>query len=438
MTIPASAPTVVTQAFTFALDPAPEQASAMLSHVGGSRFAYNALLGLARDNWDENRAKKDAGLEVTKEDYVSTSHFGLLYLWAEHRDELAPWWAQNGSSTYNDAAQRLSKAFTNFHKGRAKFSHFKRKGHGGSVRIVGPAVRLADSHHVTISRIGAVKTYESTRKLYRHLERGTGRIVAATLAQRNGRWSVSFTAQVTRQLPATRTPERIIGVDLGITTLYSGATPDGEHVLEVDNPRHLVKAQRSLAHAQHVASRRQGPRKGVEPSNRWRRANARVQRVHAHVANSRKDQIHQVTTRLAKDYDVIVVETLNVKGMVKNHALAKHISDAGFSEFVRQLEYKTQWYGSTLVKADRFYPSSKTCGRCGTVRATLSLAMRTYACESCGHQVDRDLNAATNLARLGLPGTHSGTGRGGKGKTGSVRPAHPREASTEARTPVGV
>ncbi len=262
--------------------------------------------------------------------------------------------------------------------------------------------------------------------------------MAATLAQRNGRWSVSFTAQVTRQLPATRTPERIIGVDLGITTLYSGATPDGEHVLEVDNPRHLVKAQRSLAHAQRVASRRQGPRKGVEPSNRWRRANARVQRVHAHVANSRKDQIHQVTTRLAKDYDVIVVETLNVKGMVKNHALAEHISDAGFSEFVRQLEYKTQWYGSTLVKADRFYPSSKICGRCGTVRATLSLAMRTYACESCGHQVDRDLNAATNLARLGLPGTHSGTGRGGKGKTGSVRPAHPREASTEARTPVGV
>jgi putative transposase len=162
-----------------------------------------------------------------------------------------------------------------------------------------------------------------------------------------------------------------------------------------------------------------------------------VQTIHAHVANARRYQIHQVTTRLAKDYDVIVVENLNVKGMVKNHSLAKHISDAAFSEFVRQLEYKTKWYGSTLVKADRFYPSSKTCSRCGTVKATLSLGERTYACESCGHQVDRDLNAATNLARLGLPGTHSGTGRGGKGRTGSVRPAHPREASTEARTLVG-
>ena len=144
------------------------------------------------------------------------------------------------------------------------------------------------------------------------------------------------------------------------TSLYTGATPGGALTLEVDNPRHLVKSEKRLAHAQRVASRRQGPKKGVAPSNRWRRANVRVQQVHAHVANARSDQIHQVTTRLAKDYDVIVEENLNVKGMVKNHALAKHISDAAFSEFVRQLEYKTKWYGSTLVKADRFYPSSKT------------------------------------------------------------------------------
>jgi len=123
-----SAPTTLTQAFTYALDPTSAQASALRSHVGGSRFAYNALLGLVKDNWDENRAKKDAGLEVAQGDYVSTSHFALLYLWAEKRDERAPWWAENGSSTYNDAAQRLSKAFTNFRKGRSKFPRFKRRG----------------------------------------------------------------------------------------------------------------------------------------------------------------------------------------------------------------------------------------------------------------------------------------------------------------------
>src|ERR1019366_8767935 len=153
------------------------------SHVGGSLFAYNTLLGLVKENWEENHAKREAGIEVTQEDWVDTGHFGLLYLWAEHRDELAPWWSEIGSSSYNDATQRLSKAFTNFRKGRAEFPHFKRKGQGGSVRFMGPAVILADSHHVRISRIGEVKTYESTRKLYRHFDRGTAKIVAATVTE---------------------------------------------------------------------------------------------------------------------------------------------------------------------------------------------------------------------------------------------------------------
>ena len=389
-----------------------------------------------KTNWDENRAKKDGGLGVTKDDYVSTSHFGLLYLWAEHRDELAPWWGQNGSSTYNDAAQRLAKAFTNFRKGRASFPVFKRRGTSGSVRFTNMAVRLSDAHHVRISRVGEVKTYESTRKLYRHLERGTGRILAATVTERGGKWTVAFTVEVERAVPVTRMPERIIGIDVGLLTLYTGATPDGEQVLNVANPRRLVTASKKLAHAQRIAARRRGPKKGVAPSNRWKKANSRVQKIHTNVTNARKNLIHETTTRLAKDYDVIVVENLNVAGMLKNHSLAKHISDASWGEFTRQLEYKSKWYGSTVVKAPRSYPSSKTCASCGAVKAKLSLAMRTYACE-CGHAIDRDLNAATNLARLGLPGTSSGTGRGGK-----VRPhcqnidrvAHPDEASTETLT----
>jgi putative transposase len=357
---PATAPVVVTRAYAYALDPTPEQTALLRSHVGGSRFAYNALLGLVKENWDENRAKKEAGVEVTNDDYIDTGHFGLLYLWAHHRPELAPWWAENGSSTYNDAAQRLSKAFTNFRKGRAKFPHFKRKGQGGSVRFMGPAVRLADSHHVRIARIGEVKTYESTRKLYRHLNRGTGKVLAATVTERSGRWTVSFTVEVTRQVPVTREPERVIGVDVGITTLYTGATPDGTRVLNVENPRHFVTAEKKLAHAQRIASRRQGPEKGVAASNRWEKANGRVQNIHTGIANARKNLIHETTTMLAKNYDVIVVEDLNVAGMVKNHSLAKHIEDAAWAEFGRQLEYKTKWYGSTLVRVNRFYPSSKT------------------------------------------------------------------------------
>jgi putative transposase len=440
MTDYAITPVAVTQAFTYALDPTPEQIANMRSHVGGARFTYNALLGLVKNNWDENRAKKEAGAEISKEDWISTSHYGLLYLWAEHRDELAPWWAENSSSTYNDAAQRLSKAFTNFRAGRTQFPRFKHKRQGGSVRLLGSVVRVVDSHHVRIARIGEVKTYESTRKLYRHLERGTGRIVAATLTESMGKWRVAFTVEVTRVLPEPRHPNKVVGVDVGITTLYTGAASDGKQVFEVANPRHLQRAEKKLAHVQRFASRRQGPGPGVAPSERWKRANTRVQKVHATVRNARTDLIHQTTTMLAKNYDVIVIENLNVEGMRKNHRLAKHISDAAWGEFARQLEYKTEWYGSTLVCVDRFYPSSKTCSQCGTVKATLSLDERKYHCETCGLTLGRDHNAAINLARLGLPGTNSGTGRRGEVRPAQqklVATAHPDEASTETPLEVG-
>src|SRR5665213_74148 len=440
MTSPAST-TTLTRAYAYALDPTSEQISTLRSHVGGSRFAYNTMLGLVKENWDENRAKKADGIEVAQEDWVDTSHFGLLYLWAERRDELAPWWGENGVSTYNDAAQRLSKAFTNFRKGRAKFPHFRRKGQSGSVRFLGPSVRLGDSHHVRIARIGDVKTYESTRKLYRHLNRGTGKVLATTVSERSGKWTVSFTVEVTRQVPVTREPERVIGVDVGITTLYTGATPDGTQVLEVDNPHHFVTAEKKLTHAQRIASRRQGPKKGVAASNRWKKANGRVQKIHAGVRHARKNLINETTSMLAKNYDVIVLEDLNVAGMVKNHSLAKHIQDAAWAEFARQLEYKTKWYGSTLVRVDQFYPSSKTCSQCGTVKVTLSLDQRTYHCGACGLVLGRDLNAAINLARQGLPGTSSGTGRGGEvspAQQNLVATAHPDEASTETRAVVGV
>ena len=144
-------------------------------------------------NWDENRARKDTGEEVAKEEYLGTSHFDLLYLWAKHRDDLAPWWAENDSSTYNDAAQRLSRAFANWKKGTGRFPTFKGRGRGGAVRFTNTAVRLVDAHHV---RVGELKTYESTRKMYRHLERGTGRILAATVSETSGRWWVSFTFEV--------------------------------------------------------------------------------------------------------------------------------------------------------------------------------------------------------------------------------------------------
>ena len=426
-------------AYRYTLDPTSEQANALRSHIGGSRFVCNALLGLIKANGDENRAKKSLGIEDTKADYLGASHLDLQKLWYANREELAPWWSENSSSTYNYACLNLSKAFTNHRKGRAKFPTFKRRAQGGSVSSLASAVRLADSHRVRVTRIGEIKTYESMRTLHRHLERGTGRIVSSTVSLGNGTFFIAFNVELTRVVPVTRAPHRIIGVDVGLTTLYTGATPDGEHILHVENPRHFITSEKKLARAQRIASPRQGPKKDLAPSNRWKKANGRVQRIHTATRDARTNQVHETTTTLAKGYDVIVVENLNVAGMVQNHALAKHISDAAWGEFTRQLEYKTKWHGSTLVKANRFYPSSKTCASCGTVKAQLSLATRTYACEVCGHTVDRDLNAAINLARMGLPGTSSGTGRGGKSHAaetccnGAPRRSVNRNADTRRR-----
>lgn len=442
--------TTFTRAYTYALDPSPEQERALLSHVGASRFAYNHLLASVLTNWDANRQKKERGEVVANDDYLATTHFGLLYQWSAQRDEVAPWWTENGASCYNDAAQRLSRNFANFHAGRARLPKFRRRGQAESVRFTGQSVHLHGTHHVRISRIGEVKTYESTRKLARHLERGTGRIVAATVSRRAGRWQVSFSVEMARELPGTRAPDRVIGIDLGLSTLYTGATRSGEHVLSVENPRNYQRNEQKLARAQRVASRRQGPKKGVVPSNRWKRANARAQQIHRVTANQRRNHIHETTTMLAKNFDRIVIEDLNVKGMLANPRLAKHISDAAWGEFRRQLTYKTKWYGSELVVADRFYPSSKTCSRCGLVKAKLGLNEREYTCEACGLALGRDLNAAINLANwpptppqsVRTAGTRSVAGR-----RGEVRPrrgevshdeAHPDEASTEAPTAVGV
>ncbi len=149
-------------------------------------------------------------------------------------------------------------------------------------------------------------------------------------------------------------------------------------------------------------SRRRGPdrRTRVQPSGRWRKAKARVTALHTRVANSRRDGLHKLTTRLVAEHDTIVVEDLNVAGMLRNRRLARHIAGLGMAELRRQVDYKAADAGVRVVVADRWYPSSKTCSACGAVRAKLTLAEREFVCESCGTRLDRDLNAAMNLAAL--------------------------------------
>jgi len=443
------AASTVNRAYRYKIDPGPAVLPGLHSHIGAKRFVHNTLLGEIKANLDECAARKAAGEELSKNDYLGRSHYDLQKLWYEKRDELAPWYGVNGSSAYNYTLLHLSRAFKNWSDGVARFPTFKKRSQGGSFTIARAAAKLVDSHHLSLSRIGDIKTYESMRKLHRHLERGSGRIISVTVSQKAGQWYVSFAVEVTKQLPTTRAPERVIGIDVGLSTLYTGATPDGTHVLSVANPRNYVKRQGRLARAQRQASRKQGPA-GKPPSNRWKRANKRVQKIHTETKNARLNLIHQITTDLAKHYDLIVVEDLNIAGLARNKRLAKHILDASWAEFIRQLEYKCAWYGARLVKADRYYASSKTCSSCETVKTKLDLATRVYECDHCGLIIDRDVNAAINLARwagsLGdvlqekeptSAGTHSVAGRGGKVRpkqAKSAAKAHPNEASTVVST----
>jgi putative transposase len=272
--------------------------------------------------------------------------------------------------------------------------------------------------HVVLPRLGRLKLHESARKLARRLEAGTARIMSATVRRDGGRWHVSFTVEVERAERQPALPHSVVGVDVGIRHLAVLST--GELV---DNPRHLIAFHHRLRSLGRALSRKTGPdrRTARRPSKRWERAAAQIGRAHARVANLRRDGLHKLTSELARQHGTVVVEDLNVTGMLANRKLARHIADAGFAQIRRQLAYKTQWNGGRLLVAHRWYPSSKTCSGCGTVKAKLALHERTYACEACGLVVDRDRNASLNLAALAAQfdtaGSGSVAGRGADQKT---------------------
>jgi IS605 OrfB family transposase len=252
-----------------------------------------------------------------------------------------------------------------------------------------------------LPRIRRVKLHEDGRRLTGLVAAGTARVLSVTVRFERGRWHASFAVETEVSRPAPARPAAVVGVDLGIKTLAVLST--GE---EIPNPRHLSGALRKLRRLSRAVSRRQGPdrRTGQRPSGRYRRASAALGRAQGRVADQRKDGLHKLTTRLTAEYGTVVVEDLNVAGMMKSRRLARHVADASFGEFRRQAEYKAARRGGRVIVADRWFASSKTCSGCGAVKAKLLLSERAYACTSCGIVLDRDVNAAVNLAEYAVPG----------------------------------
>lgn len=393
------------------LDPSPVQELALSSHAGASRFAYNAALGHVTAALAQRDAEKTYGVPEEDLTPVPWSYYGLRKWWNTQKPVLAPWWGENSKEAYAHGLESLARALDAFSKSRTG----KRKG----ARVGFPKFKsrhrarpafayttgsfgIADNVGVRLPRIGRVHVMENIRDRV-----GDGRILRVTITRRAGRWYAAFTVERDNRRRRRRpVPGSVVGVDLGVATL--AVLDTGE---SFPNPRHHSSALTRLAKANRAYARTQ---KGS--ANR-RRAAERLARAHARVANQRADAIHKLTTGLSDRFQTIVLEDLNVAGMLTNHALARHIADASFGEIRRQLEYKTERNGGSIVTADRFFPSSKTCSNCGAVKAKLALSERTYACEHCGLTIDRDVNAAINLRTLAGSGPERQNGGGATQKT---------------------
>jgi putative transposase len=398
----------VRQAYKFALDLAPAQERGPRSHAGASRFAWN---------W---------GLAKCKERYAAEgkwySAMDLHKLWNAEKKTVPAlaWWAENSKCAYQEAFRDLDRALSDFvksRKGQRKgrrlgFPRFKKRGKcRDSFRLTG--VMRCSGNTVTLPRLGTLRTHESTVKLARKIEGGSARILSATVSRTAQRWFVSFTVEVERDMPERHArPGSTIGIDLGVKTLLAGVDDQGR-LIGITGQRPLRGALRKLRRASRAHSR-----KAKGSANR-RKSAAKIARIHARVANVRADALHKATTGLARRYETVVTEDLNVTGMVKNRKLARAISDQGFGEARRMLGYKTAWNGGTLIVADRWFPSSKTCSACGAVKTKLPLKERIYVCEHCGYTEDRDVNAARNLLKLAASGAESRNACGG-----TVRPGH--------------
>jgi putative transposase len=386
----------------------PPQEEFLRSCVAASRFWFNHGLALVKERLDR-RARGEA-VSVPWSYHALCSELDLAW-----RAAVAPWQREVVCGSYQAGFEALGSALQRFSQERRAgrrvgFPRFRRKDGAQAESVIFQRPRIIDSRHVEFDRrTGPVRAKERLSKLIRLLKQDPhARVLRSTVSRRGGKWYVSFTVERSPKARRARRPNAALGVDVGLAHLATLST--GE---QVANSRPLGAALRKLRRLQRQLDRqrraanpenylsdgraRRGARDWVS-SARMRRTHERIRRLHARVANLRREQAHRLTTRLTREFGVIGVEDLYLPGLLRNRWLARHIADAGWGEILRQLSYKASWAGSTVVAVDRYYPSSKTCSACGTAKAKLSLPERVFACRVCCLVIDRDLNAAINLA----------------------------------------
>ncbi|GAB2893196.1 RNA-guided endonuclease InsQ/TnpB family protein [Streptomyces mayteni] len=392
------------QGLRFELAPTAEQAVLMGRHCGLSRAVENFCLQTVLKKYAQRKAEETYGMTGEDLTKVPWSAPALEKEWRAAHPERYPWFVENGMSSRvpKEACRVRAAGFSHYLKSfkgerkgaRLGFPKWRKRKHGSRFRYDADRAKPRDARTVRLPAIGDVAAGEDMSWLTDRMENGSARILGSTVREQARRWWISFQIEVDRddinKHHRVDTDAPVCGIDLGLKTFAVIKNSDGT-TEEIQAPKPLKAAQRALKRANRKLAR------SAEDSKNRSKARKRVGQLHLRVADRRRDFLHKTTTRLTRTKSAIAVETLHVKGMVQNRRLARAVSDAGFAEFVRQLDYKADWYGATVWKADRWFPSSKTCGDCGRINRALVLADRTWVCPGCGVVHDRDHNAAGNL-----------------------------------------
>jgi putative transposase len=388
------------KAYKYRFYPSEEQKRILAQTFGCCRYVYNWAL----------RQRTDAYYQHGERLYYEGTAQRLVVL--KKQDETS-WLNEVSSVPLQQALRNLDRAFRNFFDQRADYPTFKKKRHQQSATYASNAF-IWKSQALTLAKM------EDALPVVWHRPLPDGCTPSSVTVTKDEaeRYFVSFLVE--EDIKPLETSPKTVGLDLGLKSMV--ITSDGH---TYGNPKFFHKDEKKLAKAQ----RRHAKKK--KGSKNRAKARRKVARIHKRIADRRRDYQHKLSTHLIRENQVVCVESLHVKNMIKNHCLAKAIADVGWSEFVRQLEYKAAWYGRTLVKIDKWYPSSKRCFDCGHVLDSLPLDVRAWTCPECGIHHDRDINAAHNIRAAGLAVLACGESiRPGAVKTKLGRPQRNRNASS--------